>query len=91
MVTALVFIVLLILILLNVPIAVAIGLTAVIFFVGQGQGQFLALLPQRMHYGTTGLTLLAVPFFILAGNLMNTGGITNRIFRFARAIVGHIP
>ncbi|MBP7495565.1 MAG: TRAP transporter large permease [Spirochaetales bacterium] len=91
MVTALVFIVLLILILLNVPIAVAIGLTAVIFFVGQGQGQFLALLPQRMHYGTTGFTLLAVPFFILAGNLMNTGGITNRIFRFARAIVGHIP
>jgi tripartite ATP-independent transporter DctM subunit len=44
-----------------------------------------------MHYGTTGFTLLAVPFFILAGNLMNTGGITNRIFRFARAIVGHIP
>ena len=91
MITALVFVVLLSLIMINVPIVVAIGLTAVIFFVGQGQGQFLALLPQRMHYGTTGFTLLAVPFFILAGNLMNTGGITNRIFRFAKALVGHIP
>jgi len=91
MTTFLVFLVLLVLILIDVPIVVAIGLTAVIFFVGQGQGQFLALLPQRMHYGTTGFTLLAVPFFILAGNLMNTGGITNRIFRFAKALVGHIP
>jgi len=44
-----------------------------------------------MHAGTTGFTLLAVPFFILAGNLMNTGGVTNRIFRFAKAFVGHIP
>lgn len=91
MVTALVFLVLLFFILIDLPIVVAIGLTAVVFFTGQGQGQFLALLPQRMHYGTTGFVLLAVPFFILAGNLMNTGGITNRIFRFAKALVGHIP
>ncbi|MDP2792388.1 MAG: TRAP transporter large permease [Rectinemataceae bacterium] len=89
--TVSVFLVLLIFILIDLPIVVAIGLTAVAFFVGQGQGQFLALLPQRMHAGTTGFTLLAVPFFILAGNLMNTGGVTNRIFRFAKAFVGHIP
>jgi tripartite ATP-independent transporter DctM subunit len=86
-----VFLVLLVFIMLDLPIVVAIGLTAVTFFIGQGQGQFLALLPQRMHAGTTGFTLLAVPFFILAGNLMNTGGVTNRIFRFAKAFVGHIP
>lgn len=91
MATVSVFLVLLIFILIDLPIVVAIGLTAVAFFVGQGQGQFLALLPQRMHSGTTGFTLLAVPFFILAGNLMNTGGVTNRIFRFAKAFVGHIP
>ncbi len=91
MTTVLVFVVLLAFILLDLPIVVAIGLTAVSFFVGQGQGQFLALLPQRMHAGTTGFTLLAVPFFILAGNLMNMGGVTNRIFRFAKAFVGHIP
>jgi C4-dicarboxylate transporter DctM subunit len=91
MTTVLGFLVLLVFIMLDLPIVVAIGLTAVSFFVGQGQGQFLALLPQRMHAGTTGFTLLAVPFFILAGNLMNTGGVTNRIFRFAKAFVGHIP
>lgn len=91
MTTVLVFLVLLVFIMLDLPIVVAIGLTAVSFFVGQGQGQFLALLPQRMHAGTTGFTLLAVPFFTLAGNLMNTGGVTNRIFRFAKAFVGHIP
>jgi tripartite ATP-independent transporter DctM subunit len=91
MTTILVFVVLLVFIAIDLPIVVAIGLTAVAFFVGQGQGQFLAMLPQRMHAGTTGFTLLAVPFFILAGNLMNTGGVTNRIFRFAKALVGHIP
>jgi tripartite ATP-independent transporter DctM subunit len=75
----------------NVPIAIAMGLTAVAFFIGLGQGAFLTMLPQRMYSSTTAFTLLAVPFFILAGNLMNTGGVTNRIFRFAKAIVGHIP
>ena len=90
MLTLSIFAVLLVLILLNLPIVVAIGLTAILFFTGLGQGSLLAMLPQRMYYGTTGMTLLAVPFFILAGNLMNTGGITNRIFRFAKALVGHV-
>jgi C4-dicarboxylate transporter DctM subunit len=91
MLTVSIFAVLLLLILLDLPIVVAIALTAVAFFVGFGQGNFLAMLPQRMYSGTTGFTLLAVPFFILAGNLMNTGGITSRIFRFAKALVGHVP
>mgnify|MGYP001434164560 FL=1 len=91
MLTFAVFAVLVLLILLNLPIFVAIGSTAALFFAGLGQGNFLAMLPQRMYAGTTGFTLLAIPFFILAGNLMNTGGITNRIFRFARALVGHVP
>ena len=43
-----------------------------------------------MYSSTTAFTLLAIPFFILAGNLMNTGGITIRIFRFALALVGHL-
>lgn len=86
-----IFFTLLILMMINVPIAIAMGLTAVAFFIGLGQGAFLTMLPQRMYSSTTAFTLLAVPFFILAGNLMNTGGITNRIFRFAKAIVGHIP
>ena len=91
MLTLAIFAVLLALLVIDVPIAVAIGLTAIAFFIGQGQGSFLAMLPQRMYSGTTGFTLLAIPFFILAGNLMNTGGTTRRLFRFARALVGHVP
>ncbi|MEC5386347.1 TRAP transporter large permease [Uliginosibacterium sp. H3] len=91
MLTLSIFAVLLILLMIDVPIAVAIGLTAIAFFVGMGQSDFLMMLPQRMYSGTTGFTLLAIPFFILAGNLMNTGGITTRIFRFAGALVGHVP
>ncbi|MBN1501339.1 MAG: TRAP transporter large permease [Spirochaetes bacterium] len=91
MLTLFIFAVLLLLIIIDLPIAIAMGLTAIAFFTGLGQGSSLAMLAQRMFYGTTGFTLLAVPFFILAGNLMNTGGITNRIFRFAKALVGHVP
>lgn len=91
MLTISIFAVLLVFILIDLPIVVAIALTAVVFFVGLGQASFLTMLPQRMYSGTTGFVLLAVPFFILAGNLMNTGGITSRIFRFARALVGHVP
>ncbi len=91
MLTLAIFAVLLALILLNLPIVVAIAGTAILFFVGLGQGGFLAMLPQRVFSGCNGFVLLAVPFFILAGNLMNTGGITNRIFRFCRALVGHVP
>ena len=91
MLTLYIFAVLIGLLAINVPVVVAIGLTSVIFFTVLGQGNFLAMLPHRMYFGTTGFTLLAIPFFILAGNLMNTGGITRRIFRFAGAMVGHVP
>lgn len=78
------------LIMLGVPIAAALGLTAVGFYALQGDFRILAMMPQRMFSATTGFTLLAIPFFILAGSLMNTGGITERIFRFANACVGHV-
>jgi C4-dicarboxylate transporter DctM subunit len=91
MLTLFIFLVLLILIIIDLPIAVAMGLTAIAFFVGLGNEAFLTMLPQRMYASTTGFTLLAVPFFILAGNLMNSGGVTNRIFRFAKDLIGHLP
>src|SRR5512136_1298542 len=91
MLTLMIFAVLLVLIMINVPIAVAMGLTAIIFFIGLGNTSLLTMLPQRMYASTTGFTLLAIPFFILAGNLMNTGGTTSRIFRFAKAVIGHVP
>ena len=78
------------LILLGVPVAVAIGSTAIIGYVLLGESQVLLMFAQRAYASATGFTLLAIPFFVLAGVLMNTGGITDRIFRFAHALVGHI-
>jgi len=76
--------------LLGVPIAISMGLTAVLTFIFMGEGFVLPMVAQRMYSSTTAFTLLAIPFFILAGNLMNTGGITRRVFRFALALVGHL-
>jgi C4-dicarboxylate transporter DctM subunit len=91
MLTLSIFAVLLVLIMVDLPIAVAIALTAISFFVGMGNESLLTMLPQRMYASTTGFVLLAVPFFILAGNLMNVGGVTTLIFRFAKAVIGHFP
>jgi C4-dicarboxylate transporter, DctM subunit len=90
MLTLEIFAVLLLLIMSNLPIAVALGLTAIVFFAGLENASLLTMLPQRMYASTTGFTLLAIPFFILAGNLMNSGGVTSRIFKFAQTLVGHI-
>jgi tripartite ATP-independent transporter DctM subunit len=90
MMTAAIFAVLFLFILLGLPIALCMGFTAVIFFVVLGQADVLLMLPARMYSGTTSFTLLAIPFFILAGNLMNTGGMTQRLVRFAQCLVGHI-
>jgi C4-dicarboxylate transporter DctM subunit len=77
-------------IMIGLPIAYAMGLTAVIFFVVLGESSVLCMLPARMYSSTTSFTLLAIPFFILTGNLMNAGGITQRLFRFAQNAVGHL-
>ena len=82
--------VLILLIMIGLPIAYAMGLTAVIFFVALGETNVLCMIPARMYSSTTSFTLLAIPFFILTGNLMNSGGITQRLFRFAQKLVGHL-
>jgi C4-dicarboxylate transporter DctM subunit len=89
MLTLLIFAALVGFLLLGVPIAVSMGLTATLAFLFLGEGFVLPMVAQRMYSATTAFTLLAIPFFILAGNLMNTGGITRRVFRFALALVGH--
>lgn len=90
MVTLGIFVALIGLMLLGVPVAVAMGITAIGTFILLGEASILPMIAQRMYYATTGFTLLAIPFFILAGTLMNTGGITNRIFQFANALIGHV-
>ena len=90
MTIALIFAVLVALIILGLPIAVAMGATTIGAMLLLGDDRLLVVVPQRIYSATTAFPLLAIPFFIFAGNLMNTGGMTDRIFRLARASVGHI-
>ncbi|MZR30406.1 TRAP transporter large permease [Sneathiella litorea] len=79
----------LILILIRIPIAFAMLIVAAIYLVGADIS--LKLLAQKVAGGVDSFSLLAVPLFLLAGFLMNTMGITDRIFAFAGAVVRHIP
>ncbi len=78
------------LILLRVPISIAIGVAALITFLTSDFSTFLQIIPQQMLEGVNKASLTAVPFFIMAGNLMNATGVTERIFAFANAMVGHL-
>ncbi len=78
------------LILFGVPIAVALGFVAIATMWYAVGPELLTIFIQRIYAGTTSFPLLAIPFFILAGNLMNTGGTTQRIFDVAHLIIGRI-
>jgi tripartite ATP-independent transporter DctM subunit len=89
MLALIIFGVLIVFMFIGVNVGVSMGITAMLFFIGLDEFQNLTMIAQRMYSSTTGFTLLAIPFFILAGNLMNMGGVTTRIFRFASTLVGH--
>src|SRR4051812_39439474 len=72
---------------LGVPVAIAMAGSALVYILLTGDLPPLVVV-QRMISGIDSFPLLAVPFFILAGNLMNNAGITNRIYNFALALVG---
>ena len=78
------------LILLRVPISIAIGVAALVTFLTSDFSTFLQIIPQQMLEGVNKASLTAVPFFIMAGNLMNATGVTERIFAFANSLVGHL-
>ena len=73
----------------RIPIAIAVGGSSLVYIIATGDIQAHAAV-QRMVGGVNSYTLLAIPFFIFAGNVMNYGGVTTRIFNFANACVGHI-
>jgi TRAP-type transport system large permease protein len=77
------------LLVIEVPIAFALAGSALLYLVLNPVVP-LIIVVQRMAPGIDSFPLLAVPLFILAGQLLNTSGIANRIFRFAHALVGHI-
>ncbi|WP_094550600.1 TRAP transporter large permease [Petroclostridium xylanilyticum] len=85
--------VLVLLFILGFSVPYAIGLTSLVVLIFQrGITEIpFGIISQRMVYGINNFTLLAIPFFLLAGKLMNTGSITKKIFKFANTLVGYLP
>lgn len=82
------FSVFLILLVVGMPIAFALGIASVSYLLLEGIS--LTIVPQRMYAGIDTFVLLCIPGFVLAGNLMNVGNITEHIVRFSNALLGHI-
>lgn len=81
-----------ILLVIGVPIAFSIGISGILtMLVSIDMIPALTTFSQRMGTGLNSFALLAIPFFILAGNIMNSGGIAIRLIDFARVLVGGIP
>ncbi len=74
--------------LIGIPVAVTLGVASLCYLLVMDIP--IVVMPQKMYAGLDVFVLLSIPGFILAGNLMNQGGITERIIRFANALVGWI-
>ena len=75
---------------LGMPVVFALLVGPGLSLVIDDQQPYFAALLSRLYNGIDSFPLLAVPFFILAGELMNSGGITARIVRFSQSLVGHV-
>ncbi|MDN7133387.1 TRAP transporter large permease [Halomonas sp. MC140] len=82
------FSVFLVLLVVGMPIAFSLGIASLSYLLLEGIS--LTIVPQRMYAGIDTFVLLCIPGFVLAGNLMNVGNITEHIVRFANALLGHI-
>ena len=74
----------------GVPLALALGLSTFVSL-ALTTDMLLVVIAQKVQLGADSYLMMAVPLFILAANIMNYSGVTERIFRFARAIVGSMP
>lgn len=83
-------VVLAVLMIVGVPVAFSIGISTIIGMITNTGIQWGSLASSSLS-GINSFTFLAIPLFLLAGKLMNTGGITNRLFRFAKNLVGWMP
>ncbi len=80
------------LLLLGIPVGYSVGVVSIVAIVIKWGLPSLSfgLIAQMLVYGMNSFTILAIPLFLLAGALMNTGGISRRIFDFAGCLVGHV-
>ena len=81
---------LIILLLLRVPVSFSLALSAAAALLWEGYTPLLQVV-QRMYAGANSWLLLAIPFFMLAGQIMEKGGVTKRLVDFADSLVGFLP
>lgn len=86
----LIFIFWIILLFLNIPVGFTLIIAGLAYFI-TGDWNLIHASGTHLISGINNFTLLAIPFFILTGSLMNSSGITDRIFNFAKSLVGHVP
>ena len=84
-----IFLALAFLLIIGVPVAFAIGISCLIQLLVNGSIP-LTIIPQRLYIGMDSFTLMAIPFFMMAGDLMNRGGVTRRLIDFCEVLVGRI-
>ena len=87
---ALLLALLFILLIIGVPVALSLAVSSLVFILFEGRIPEIVLI-HRMINGVDSFPLIAIPFFIMAGSMMNAVGITDRIFDFAKALVGWLP
>lgn len=80
----------LLLLVLGLPIAFILGITGLNYFIFSDQEMFLNIIPMRIFTGLDSFVIMAVPFFMLAGEIMNRSGITHRLVRFSQYLVGRV-
>ncbi|WP_370163282.1 TRAP transporter large permease [Limimaricola soesokkakensis] len=90
MLMLLIFVALVALICINVPIAVALAMAGVIGLLATEGVNSLAAIALDMYGGATKFSLIAIPMFVLAGAIMNAGGITDRLINFVSALIGFV-
>ncbi|MGI6031334.1 MAG: TRAP transporter large permease [Eubacteriales bacterium] len=89
--TALFLVFLIVLFIVGMPVGFSLGIASMVVMAGQRSGIKFGTIIQQMIGGVNTFTLLAVPLFLLAGKLMNLSGITDKLFHFARIVVGWLP
>ena len=84
-------VILLVLLFVGLPIALIMGVSGLAYFLLTGGLDYFPMVVNRLYSGIDSFVLVCIPFFILAGDMMNRSGITERLVRFSDLIVGRMP
>lgn len=83
--------VMLVLLIFGMPVALIMGLSGIAYFVVTGSFEYFPMAVSRLYSGIDSFTLICIPFFILAGDMMTRSGITERLVKFSNLLVGRLP